>query len=176
MLGVLGSWCPGDGKRGSREANTEPRKRRHQRKQTRPWSLGAVHPQSKQTLLSAGVGAAARSPHSQAPSPAPSQKAGKDAEADCRPAVMGSVYSGICEVTLFSTQFQRILGTRRNICGATLYMHVGFPSRGFWVLQWVSFNQFCDHWFNFPNNRRQLLGRKHCRPRVGALRLGIWAQ
>lgn len=47
-------------------------------------------------------------------------------------------------------------------------MHVGFPSRGFWVLQWVSFNQFGDHWFNFPNNRRQLLGRKYCRPRVGA--------
>lgn len=69
------------------------------------------------TLLSAGVGAAAP-PHT-ARLPAPSgdgapEKAGKDTETDCRGTVVGSVYSGVCKVTLLSTWFQHIPGACRT--------------------------------------------------------------
>lgn len=152
-----------EGRRSGR--NTGPGKRRQQRRQTRPGSLGAVHPQSE-PRSSALVWGCRPSPHSQAPSPVRGGRA-REGGGGCR----GRLPRDGCWACLqWGVRGDLVIHTvpahsrlMSDTHGATLYMHVGFPSRGFRVLQWGSFNQFGDLCFNFPNNCRQLLRRKYFR-------------
>lgn len=117
MLGALGSWCPGD--EAVRKRTRDPGKEDSSGSRLGPGVWGqCIHSQSRRS--SAPAWGLPPAPHI-ARLPAPSgdgapEKVGKDTEADCRPTVMGSVYSGICEVTLFSTWFQRTPGT----CGTSV--------------------------------------------------------
>lgn len=116
MLCALGRRYPGDGRGGGQEETRDPGSEDSSGGRLGPGVWGpCIHSQSHAPQRWCG---AAAPPHT-ARLPAPSgegapEKAGEDAEADCRGTVVGRVYSGVCEVTLLSTQFQHIPGSCRT--------------------------------------------------------------
>lgn len=123
-MGVLGNQCFERWAAGTQGTGGEVVRKKHGTREGKTAAAADSAQESggcastvRATLLSPGVGAAAP-PHI-ARLPAPSgegapEKAGKDAEADCRGTVVGRVYSRVFEVTLLSTQFQHIPGSCRT--------------------------------------------------------------